>query len=337
MKKSISVLNSRIKYLLVGSGLIIYTCQSTTPSSDPKTVFPAFMPTVAGNWWQVASNPDLGELTGSDQQPVDFGIWQAADSSWQIWSCIRKTREGGNTRLFHGWEGQNLTDTFWKPLGIVMRADTTFGEEQGGLQAPYVFRHEGVYWMFYGDWNRICLAKSMDGKYFERVLRNNSPALFGDPAETNTRDAMVIRTDKTWYCYYTAHPEMDGAVFVRTSEDMFNWSQSKKAAYGGLAGKGKFWYAECPFVVKYGDSFCLFRTQAYGRGIADSLTNNQQTSVYWSPDPVDFGVDDDKYLLGKLQVAAPEIFQYEGRWYIAALMPDLQGIRIARLAWEPKD
>ena len=34
-----------------------------------------------------------------------------------------------------------------------------------------------------------------------------------------------------------------------------------------------------------------------------------------------------------LVVAAPELFEYEGRHYIAALMPDIQGIRIAKLAW----
>jgi hypothetical protein len=64
-------------------------------------------PVLVEDWWQVAGNPDLGDLTSEQQQPVDFGIWQAADGSWQIWSCIRKTKETGKTRLFHGWEGKD--------------------------------------------------------------------------------------------------------------------------------------------------------------------------------------------------------------------------------------
>src|ERR1700752_494694 len=101
------------------------------------------MPRIVGDWWQVAGDPDLGELTTAKQQPVDFGVWQAADATWQLWSCIRGTKEPGKTRLFYRWEGAKLTDTNWKPMGIAMRADPVFGEKQGGLQAPYVFKTDG--------------------------------------------------------------------------------------------------------------------------------------------------------------------------------------------------
>src|SRR5690349_13975996 len=81
------------------------------------------MPRIVGDWRQIAGDPDLGELTTAKQQPVDFGVWQAADRSWQLWSCIRGTKEPGNTRLFYRWEGANLTDSHWTPIGIAMRAD----------------------------------------------------------------------------------------------------------------------------------------------------------------------------------------------------------------------
>jgi hypothetical protein len=55
------------------------------------------MPRIAGDWWTVAGNPDLGDLTSPKQQPVDFSIWQAADGTWQLWSCIRNTRIPGAT------------------------------------------------------------------------------------------------------------------------------------------------------------------------------------------------------------------------------------------------
>ena len=53
-------------------------------------------PRVVGDWWQVAGDPDLGGLTRKDQQPVDFAVWQAADGTWQLWSCIRGTGEPGD-------------------------------------------------------------------------------------------------------------------------------------------------------------------------------------------------------------------------------------------------
>ena len=155
------------------------------------------LPTVVGPWWQVAGNPDLGDFTSDKQQPVDFGIWQAADGTWQIWSCIRHTKCGGHTRLFYRWEGERLTDTNWQPMGIAMQADPALGEARGGLQAPHVFREGDSYFMVYGDWHRICLAASDDGKSFSRVANDQGqPVLFSGPYD-QVRDA--IRSD-SYYC-----------------------------------------------------------------------------------------------------------------------------------------
>ena len=74
--------------------------------------------------------------------------------------------------------------------------------------------------------------------------------------------------------------------------------------------------------------FYLFRNQLYGR-------NNLNTQ-YASPNPLSFGVGDDRYRIGTLPVAAPEIVLHKGQWYIAALNPALDGIRIARLRWVKK-
>src|SRR2546427_10280128 len=121
-------------------------------------------PRIAGDWWQIAGAPDLGELTATNQQPVDFAIWQAADGAWQLWSCIRRTKEAGNTRLFHRWESASLTDSHWKPMGIALRADATFGEKPGGLQAPFVFRDAGRFVMFCGGSGDICSASGTEGE-----------------------------------------------------------------------------------------------------------------------------------------------------------------------------
>lgn len=308
------------------AAILAFTATAAAAADHP------LVPRIAGDWWTVAGNPDLGPLTGEKQQVVDFGIWQAADGTWQIWSCIRATKEGGKTRLFHRWEGAKPTDRDWTPKGVAMRADPALGENEGGMQAPYVLRHDGRYWMFYGDWSSICLATSVDGRTFTRHRGAHGrpqlafPDAFG--FDENTRDAMVIRIGGLWHCYYTAHPGRKGADYVRTSPDFRTWSPARMVAARGRSGDGPF-TAECPFVVEpQPGHFYLFRTETYGRFA--------KTHVYHSRDPFDFGIDNDAaHYVTTLPIAAPEIFQHEGQWYIAALLATFQGIQIARMEWVP--
>src|SRR5262245_36322711 len=183
------------------------------PATDDARIL---MPRIVGDWWQVAGDPDLGELTHANQQPVDFGIWQAADGTWQIWSCIRKTKEIGNTRLFYRWEGAQLTDKNWTPRGIATRAEAKFGETPGGLQAPFVVKDAKQFLMFYGDWENICSATSTNGKSFvRRVASNGRTGMFGEGPDAHARDPMVLRIGDLWHCYYTAYPNGKGADYCR--------------------------------------------------------------------------------------------------------------------------
>jgi len=96
-------------------------------------------------------------------------------------------------------------------------------------------------------------------------------------------------------------------------------------SYGGSVGAGP-WWNECPHVVEVRPGeFVYFRNQFYGEGA--------RNWVYYSTNPYNFGVDDDSCLVGDLPIAAPEIVQSDGKYYIAALMPKLDGIRVARLRW----
>jgi len=293
------------------------------------------VPKIDGEWWSVANNPDLGKYKSDKQQPVDFAIWQAADGTWQILSCIRGTRCPGNTRLLHRWEGRQLTDSNWRPMGIAMQADAAFGESPGGLQAPHVFKVKDVYYMVYGDWQRICLASSADGKTFKRVLnKRGQPDLFQGPYD-NTRDPMVLHSGGTYFCYYMGHKkgaDYQSAVFCRTSNDLQHWSEAMMVSAGGAAAKTPgTWFggdAECPFVLEKDGLFYLFRNQVYG--------GNGHNTQYASPNPLSFGVGDDLYLIGTLPVTAPEIVVHDGQYFIAALKPGLDGIRVARLRWDKK-
>ena len=198
---------------------------------------PVLVPEIEGDFWQVAGDPDLGKYTTAKQQPVDFGIWQAADGTWQLWSCIRATAAPGKTRLFYRWQARNLTDKDWTPMGIAMMADPNFGETEGGLQAPFVLKEKSVYYMFYGNWEHIALATSVDGKTFARQLTSDGGSgMFGEETGSNTRDPMVLKIGSLYYCYYTAFPNRHGADFVRTSKDKIHWSAARKVAYGGSKG-----------------------------------------------------------------------------------------------------
>ena len=89
------------------------------------------VPVIDGEWWRIADNPDLGNYNSDKQQLVDFGIWQAADGTWQLWSCIRRSKFPGSAhtnRFLYGWEGESLTATLWKPQGVKWVADPGLGE-----------------------------------------------------------------------------------------------------------------------------------------------------------------------------------------------------------------
>jgi hypothetical protein len=210
-----------------------------------------------------------------------------------------------------------------------MQADLDLGETPGGLQAPHVVNVAGLYHMFYGDWENICQAVSADGKSFtRRLVANGKTAMFGEGPGNNTRDPMVLRVGESYHCYYTAHPAGKESVYCRISRDLQTWGESRIVSRGGSAGSGRC-SAECPFVVHHEESdfYYLFRCQRYGV--------DAQSTVYRSRDPLDFGDNDDRCLACRLPVAAAETIRFEGRYYIACLLPSLKGIRIARLVWTP--
>jgi hypothetical protein len=184
--------------------------------------------------------------------------------------------------------------------------------------------------MFYGDWEHIALAKSQDGKTFARQLTpGGKSGMFGEGPGNNTRDPMVIKIGSLFYIYYTAYPEDQGYDFARTSMDLLHWSEATKVSYGGSPGSGRY-SAECPFVYYHKPSgyYYLLRNQFYGR--------NAQFSVYRSKDPLDFGKNNDRYLIETMPYAAPEIVESDGQTFLAVLLPTLKGIQIAKLEWVPK-
>ena len=87
-------------------------CQSEEERVAEKETL--LVPVIDGDWWEVTGNPRDHKYATERQEPVDFAVWQAADGTWQMWSCFRKTSSGGEegrTRFFYGWEGTHPADT----------------------------------------------------------------------------------------------------------------------------------------------------------------------------------------------------------------------------------
>jgi hypothetical protein len=291
------------------------------------------VPRIAGEWTRIATQPDLGRLAMPRQEVVDFAVWQALDGSWQVWSCIRNTAEPGATRLFYRWQGKQLTEGPWEPMGVALHAEPAFGERQGSLQAPFMLQVDERYHLYYTSGGRAFVMKSDDGKTFARAMtgpeRFGVFEPFGGGAEERVvggggRDIMILRDGERYIAYYTANPDGLGKVYARISSNLLDWSEPQVVAFGGAAGTGPY-SGECPWVYRLPNSpyYYLFRTQRY--------RNPPETRVYRSTDPLQFGIQDDSRLVALLPVAAPELVTSGGTLYIAALTPDLNGLRIARL------
>ena len=139
---------------------------------------------------------------------------------------------------------------------------------------------------------------------------------------------MITRFDDTYYLYYTANPGGVGAIYARTSTDLRSWSESTIVSSGGSAGSD--WLdAEVPVVL------FLAAAPAFDLVGPPSRPGAQRmgTSVYRTTDPLDFGVDNDRYLVTTLPSEATWIVNEGDDYYIAAVMPGLQGYRVSRLKW----
>ncbi len=299
---------------------------------------PVLVPRLAGEWTRIASAPDLGKFSTPKQEVVDFAVWQALDGTWQAWSCIRHTAEPGATRLFYRWQGRELTAPDWEPMGIALHAEPAFGERLGALQAPFVLNVAAEFRLYYTSGGRAFLLAGHDGKTFAR--RMTSPGRFGlfgpfaGDAEAKVvggggRDIMILHDGPRYIAYYTANPDGLGKVYARVSSNLADWSDPRVVAFGGEAGAGPY-SAECPCVYRLPGTphYYLFRTQRYA--------NPPETRVYRSQDPLSFGIGDDRSLVARLPLAAPELVLHRGVLHIAALMPDLKGLRIARLDFAPR-
>lgn len=321
-----------LKHLIFG--ILILTSCTGASQKIPR------VPVLDSEFWKIGNNPDLGDLMPEgDRSPevVDHGFVRAKNGMWQLWACIRHTKVG---RILYRWEGKSLNQLNWTPKGVAMRADRNYGESIGPqerMQAPFFFQVGETYYLYYGGGEsqytsadsldalyQICLATSEDGLHFTRYRNTEGQSrLFTGPGKD--RDPMILKRDNTYYCYYSCTVEQNtrGFIVCRTSGDLLNWSEYTIVCEGGGGGYGP-WSAECPYVVNMDGYYYLFRTQTYIPPV---------THVYRSTDPLAFGLHDDSKKITVLEVAAPEIIEDDGQYYISSTA-DYNGIRLAKLRWD---
>ncbi len=324
--------------------LSLILCVSVLAAAEtPRIGKNAIMPQVDGDWWTITDGqvlPDLGDFIWTNKTlPIDFSIWQAEDGTWQLDACVRGLKKKGekpNFRVFYRWEGTSLTeDNNWKPQGISQIGLPEYGESSAVHQAPHVLKYDdGKYRMFYGVGGTISLAESDDGKTFDRVLNASGKSTLFPPAKgeggfyKNARDPCTLKDGDTYYCYYAVSGPFDGsgrqgAFLCQTSTDLKTWTDPVNVSTGGIAGSSPI-PAECPHIIKRHGLYYLFRSGT-----------DSKTYVYCSDNPLDFGVNDDKYYTGlRWKMDGVEIFHHEGQDYIACFMHGRpRRYRIAKLKW----
>jgi hypothetical protein len=291
-------------------------------------------PFIASEWWQTTKMPDLKEMNGPlprKQHIVDHGFVRSQNGKWQLWACMRGTKIG---RLFYGWEADSLNQIQWKEKGIVMRADSSYGERVRPdeiIQAPYFFQTKGKYYCIYNSAGQVRLMDSEDGEHYKRISwdgKNYGLFAVAGTDQVAGRDPMLFQDDDgTYYVYVcqtvrTPDNFSHSFVTVRYSKDLKSWGDFSIVNAGGKGGNGPV-SAESPFVVKMNGYYYLFR--------ASSITF--KTYVYRSESPFEFGYNTDEKLVAEFPIKAPELINDKGQWYISDLS-DFQGIKMAKLEWK---
>jgi hypothetical protein len=301
---------------LVGFAGGLMACSATAPERRQTrteiTRSTLRVPTLSGPWIRLVGNPDLGPWSDPGAQPVDFSIWQAADGSWQLVACVRKTRFPGQGRLFYRWESPSLVKPDWAEKGVFLTTDAHPEFEQGHLQAPHVLKDNDTYHIFFNSGGSAFVWTSRDGKSFEPSESGvGTASLFA-----MGRDVMVFdnRTrDGLLYAYYTAvvpgaHPgRQDHTIAYRTASKLPGpWSEPVDVSVLTPNTPGSpynFINAESPFVV--------FRDGTYYRWEQMNVHASASPTA-WVDGPVARLTGDDPRAF-----YAPEIIEFDGQTFIA--------------------
>jgi arabinan endo-1,5-alpha-L-arabinosidase len=190
------------------------------------------------------------------------------------------------------------------------------------LWAPYVLRHEGLYYMF------VCVGDKDTHRYRIHLLTSPDLQEWTRSADNpmvvdgfDGRDPFVMRVGDEWVLYYTANSTPDCGnhiIACLTSKDLVHWGGRRVAFMHPRAGSfgGP---TESPFIVRRGTRYYLF------------VCDNEWTDVYVSEDPFhwDFGRKATRILAHAAEVTR----DVDGRWYISHAGWTGGPVKLAPLYW----
>jgi hypothetical protein len=201
----------------------------------------------------------------------------------------------------------------------------------GAFEAPYIIRRRNRYWLFVSGggrpsaWNGsptyVSTAEKLDGPWTPFRKMKTDP---------DSKDSFNAQTD------FLFEVRGNAGSFVLWGGD--RWSQRTGTGIGKNVWLPLHWNGDEP-LLKWYPRWNI--DAAAGTWTADpKATDAPPTAVPAAPDATSTAslmprIDDDRFLVGTLPVAAPEIIEYDGQTYIASLLPSLKGISIAKLEWGP--
>lgn len=248
----------------------------------------------------------------------------AEDGKWHLFGIThRAPARAMDEKFFAHATAPDLLGP-WTKQPSVLQVDESQGETV--LWAPYVLRHEGLYFIFYCAGGvdhtkyRIHLAVSADLLHWKRHPAN--PMVVDG---YDARDPMVIEHDGKWILYYAATSTPKGGnhtVKAVVSTDLVHWSHQAEVfrdvetgTYGGPT--------ESPFVVSRNDKCYLFVCSNHGYN---------ETAVYESETPFHW---DAERLVGKFPAHAAEVIHTaDGNWYVSRAGWGQGGVYLAKLLWQ---
>lgn len=254
----------------------------------------------------------------------DHTFIQAGDGTWHMFGITHADPAAPlDEKYFAHATAKDLFGP-WKTEAPVLNVDPQAGETL--MWAPYVIRHEGLYYMYYcggGEDHtkyRIDLATSKDLFNWERS-KSNPMVIDGFDA----RDPMVLPVADTWIMYYCATSKPEGGnhvVKAVTSTDLLSWGNPQEVFQSPSTGTSGG-PVESPFVVYREGKYYLFICGKNGY---------RSTACYVSDNPMHW---DEKDEVGELPFHCAEIIHAPGdKWYASGGGWGNKGLDLVELSWK---
>ena len=178
-------------------------------------------------------------------------------------------------------------------------------EEDGHIGCPYVVPYEDGYLMLYPnnrvDKKRLFVATSKNLFSWEKMEG------FGPVGEGNLRDPCLVKQDDGNYLLYAADFSNQRIPHVRLykTKDLLNYEELEPALLGTEPVSTPY-YIESPFVFRHKGIYYLLANFSHHQ--------YSETVVYASKNPYKF---DWEKPLSTIFTHAPEVFEWEGKYYIS--------------------